>query len=79
MTHPCEQAAKIEEVEHDVSRLSHAVFGNSEPGIRTTIAVMAEQQRVSNRRLDKIESHLSKILWLVLVSVIAAGLRLVLK
>lgn len=79
MTHPCEQETRLIEIDEALGRLNHAVFGNSEPGIRTTIAVMAEQQRVSNARLDKIESHLGKILWLVVVSVIAALLRLVLK
>jgi len=64
-------------VEAELSRLNHAVFGNGEPGIRTSLAVLAEQQNTVDGRLTKIESNLSKITWLVVASVVTALLKLV--
>ncbi len=64
-------------VEAELSRLNHAVFGNGEPGIRTSLAVLAEQQNTVDGRLTKIESHLSKITWLIVASVVTALLKLV--
>lgn len=80
---PCEQQERLERIEEDVARLGRAVYGNGDPGIRTNLAIMAQQQKDHREQVDvrltKIETNLSRLLWLVLASIITALMQTVLK
>ncbi|MCE5229013.1 hypothetical protein LLG95_05390 [bacterium] len=80
---PCDQQDRLERIEDDVTRVGHAVYGNGDPGIRTNLAIMAQQQKDHREQVDirltKIETNLSRLLWLVLASIVSALMQTILK
>lgn len=71
MANPCIQEARLMNIEKDTEKVSQAIFGNGEPGMKDSIAVI-------NERVSTITRMLWLILGTVMTAVVMAGMNMIL-
>lgn len=67
-------AAENQDVRADVKQLENRVTS-----IETRLAVAERDIEGINKKLDKIDANLSKLMWIVIVAVVGAVLRIVMQ